>query len=58
MNPLDRGQNTKLLQVVSFQKQLLKTNAAQISDLVRFEGSKCVHISNLKVSGSKVFYMF
>jgi hypothetical protein len=41
--------------VVSFQKQFLKTNGAQISDLVRFEGSKCVHVSNLKVSGSRVF---
>jgi hypothetical protein len=50
--------NTKLLQVVSLQKLFLKSNGPQISDLVKFEGSKCVHISNLKVSSSRVFYMF
>jgi hypothetical protein len=50
--------NTKLLQVVSLQKLFLKTNGAQIRDLIRFEGSKSVHISNLKVSSSRVFYMF
>jgi hypothetical protein len=50
--------NTKLLQVVSLQKLFLKSNGAQNSDLIRFEGSKCFHISNLKISGSRVFYMF
>jgi Mg/Co/Ni transporter MgtE len=50
--------NTKLLQVVSLQKLFLKSNGAQISDLIRFEVSKCVHVSILKITGSKVFYMF
>jgi hypothetical protein len=50
--------NTKLLQVVSLQKLFLKSNGAQISDLIRFEGSKCVDVSNLNVSGSRVFHMF
>jgi hypothetical protein len=26
--------------------------------LAKFEGSKCVHISNLQKNGSKVFYKF
>jgi hypothetical protein len=36
----------------------LKSNGAQISDLIKFEGRKCVHVPILKIIGSKVFYMF
>jgi hypothetical protein len=48
----------KLLQVVSLQNLFQKSNGDQNSDLIKFEGSKCVHISKLKVSSSRVFYMF
>jgi hypothetical protein len=58
MNPLDRDSNTKLLQVVSLQNPFQNSNGAQNSDLAKFEGSKCVHVSNLKTSSSREFYMF
>jgi hypothetical protein len=44
--------------VVSLQKLFLNSNGAQISDLIKFEGSKCVHDSNLKITSCKVFYKF
>jgi hypothetical protein len=47
----------KLLQVVSLQNHFHKSNSDQNSDLVKFEGRKCVHVLNLNVSGSRVFYM-
>jgi hypothetical protein len=48
----------KLLQVVSLQTHFQKSNGAQNSDLARFKVSRFVHVSNLKITGSKVFYMF
>jgi hypothetical protein len=48
----------KLLQVVSLKNHFQNSNGGQNSDLVKFNGSKCVHVSNLKTSGSKEFYMF
>jgi hypothetical protein len=38
----------KLLQVVSLQNSFYNSNGGQNSDLPKLEGSKCVHISNLK----------
>jgi uncharacterized ParB-like nuclease family protein len=48
----------KLLQVVSLQNSFYNSNGGQNSDLAKFEGSKCVHVSSLKFFGSRVFYMF
>jgi hypothetical protein len=48
----------KLLQVVSLQNSFYNSNGDQISDLVKFNSSKFVHVSNLKKNCSKVFYMF
>jgi hypothetical protein len=45
----------KLLQVVSLQNHFQKSNGDQNSDLVKFEGRKCVHISSLKIFDSRVF---
>jgi hypothetical protein len=46
----------KLLQVVSLQNSFYNLNGGQNSDLVKFNSSKCMHVSSL--FGSKVFYMF
>jgi hypothetical protein len=37
----------KLLQVVSLQNIFYNSNGGQNSDLAKFKGSKCVHISSL-----------
>jgi hypothetical protein len=50
--------NTKLLQVVSLQKLFLNSIGAQISDLIKFNNSKFVHISSLEIFGSIMIYMF
>jgi hypothetical protein len=52
------GSNTKLLQVVSLQKLFLKSIGAQISDLIKFNNSKFVHVSSLNFFGSRIIYMF
>jgi hypothetical protein len=52
------GSNTKLLQVVSLQNHFQKSNGDQNSDLVKFKGSKCVHVSSFNFFESRVFYMF
>jgi hypothetical protein len=50
--------NTKLLQVVSLQNHLQKSNDDQISDLIKFNSSKFVHVSSLEIFGSIMIYMF
>jgi hypothetical protein len=50
--------NTKLLQVALLQKHFQNSNGDKNSDLVKFNSSKCVHISSLKFFGSRVVYMF
>jgi hypothetical protein len=50
--------NTKLLQVVSLQKLFLNSIGAQISDSIKFNSSKFVHMSSLKTVDSRVFYKF
>jgi hypothetical protein len=50
------GSNTKLLQVVSLQNHFQNLNDDQISDLNRFECTKCVHISNLDFLDPMMFY--
>jgi hypothetical protein len=52
------GSNTKLLQVVSLQNHFQRSNDDQISDLIKFNSSKFVHISNLEIFGSVMIYMF
>jgi hypothetical protein len=48
----------KLLQEVSIKNHSQNSNVGQNGDLVKFERSKCVHVSNLKIFGSRVFYKF
>jgi hypothetical protein len=52
------GSNTKLLQVVSFQKHFHNLNDDQISDLIKFNSSKFVRVSSLENLGSIMIYMF
>jgi hypothetical protein len=42
--------------VVSLQNHFQKSNDDQISDLVKFNSSKFVHVSSLEIFGSRVFY--
>jgi hypothetical protein len=44
--------------VVSLQNHFHNSNDDQNSDLVKFNISKCVHVSRLNFFGSRVFYMF
>jgi hypothetical protein len=44
--------------VVSLQNQFQKLNDDQISDLDRFECTKCVHVSTLEFLVPMMFYVF
>jgi hypothetical protein len=44
--------------VVSLKNHFQNSNDGQNGDLVKFEDSKVVHVSNLKIFGSRVFYKF